>query len=83
MTKHFSHYIALIFILIAAVVAFVEFSFDRQFQIYATLAAGSGYVAWGVVHHYIHKDLYLSIVVEYVVVALLGSVSIITLINHI
>jgi hypothetical protein len=35
-----------------------------------------GYVVWGLVHHYIHRELYFSTVVEYVSIALLGAIAV-------
>jgi len=39
-----------------------------------------GYVTWGVVHHYVHKDLYLEVVLEYIFVSILGLVLVFSLI---
>jgi len=80
MTKHLPHYISLIGILGAGVTGFIIFSHDRQFQGAVSIALASGYVAWGVIHHYLHKDLYVSVVIEYLVIATLGLVIIFSLI---
>ncbi|MFZ3301927.1 MAG: hypothetical protein WA152_04410 [Microgenomates group bacterium] len=78
--KHISHYFSLMTIFIAGVVGFYVFSYDQSFQIAVVIAMSLSYVSWGVIHHAIHKDLCLSIVLEYAAIALLGSVLILSLI---
>ena len=73
-TKHVFHYLPLLGMLTATVLGFYLFTYDRAFQLALGIAAASGYVAWGLVHHHIHKDFYLSIVLEYIAVACLGVV---------
>lgn len=77
--KHLPHYLSLIGILVFGLLAFTIFSYDRSFQIAVAAALSLAYISWGVVHHYIHKDLYLSVVLEYIVVSLLGFVIITSL----
>lgn len=78
--KHLSHYFSLITIFIAGVVGFYIFSYDRFFQIGVAVAMACAYVSWGIIHHTIHKDICLSIILEYVAVATLGVVMLISLI---
>ena len=80
MTKHFVHYTSLIAIAVASLTAFMIFSYDRYSQSAVAIALASGYISWGVLHHYLHKDLYLSVVIEYLVIALLGLVVIFSLV---
>ena len=54
------------------------FAYDKKFQEVVLLASASGYVSWGMVHHYIHRDLDLEVVFEYVAIAFLGLVLIYT-----
>jgi hypothetical protein len=72
LSHHFSHYFSLFGILGAGLVAFLIFSYDRTFQISVIAAVSFAYVIWGVIHHYLHKDLYFSVILEYVIVAALG-----------
>jgi hypothetical protein len=74
LTRHASHYLPLIGILITTLLGFYIFAYDRAFQLALGIAAASGYVSWGLVHHHIHKDLHLSIILEYLAVAILGVV---------
>ena len=77
--KHLPHYLPLLGIFALAVVAFLISSYDRFFLMGVSIAVAASYVAWGVVHHSIHRDLHLSVVVEYIVVAALGLVIVFSL----
>lgn len=79
MSKKFPHYVALFGILGAAIFGFFLFPWDKDFQISLVVATGAAYAAWGVIHHYLHNDLYLETVVEYLGTAILGSALLITL----
>ncbi len=68
--KHFPHYTVLIGILLISLLGFYIFSYDSAFQIAIVIASAVGYITWGVVHHAIHQDLYLSVIVEYLTVAI-------------
>jgi len=70
--SHIQHYVPLFGILFACIVGFSVFSYDRLFQMTVVLGSSLAYVAWGVVHHYIHKDLHLSVIIEYITIAALG-----------
>lgn len=78
--KNLPHYLSLAGILIAGVVGFMVFSYERAFLIAVAIGLALAYVAWGVIHHSIHRDLYLSVVIEYIVVASLGLVVMLSLI---
>lgn len=77
--KHLPHYLPLLGIFALAVVAFLISSYDRFFLMGVSIAVAVSYVAWGVVHHSIHRDLHLSVIVEYIVVAALGLVIVFSL----
>jgi hypothetical protein len=78
--KHFIHYLSLFAILIAGLIGFYLFSYDRLFQAAVGVAISVSYVAWGIVHHSIHDDLEPSVIVEYILVASLGLVIVFSLI---
>ena len=80
MSKHLPHYISLIGILIAGILGFYFFSYDRFFQTAIVIALALSYVSWGIIHHAIHKDICLSIIMEYIAVSILGVVIALTLI---
>jgi hypothetical protein len=70
--KHVQHYAPLIGILVAGVIGFILFPNDIGIQMAAIIATAAGYVSWGIIHHHLSRDLEASIVVEYVMVAVLG-----------
>ncbi len=72
--KHFSHYFSLIGICFATLVGFFVFSYDKNFQFAIITAFCVSYFVWGLVHHTIHKNLSLQIMIEYAVIASLGFV---------
>lgn len=78
--KDLPHYLSLAGILAAGIIGFMVFSYESVFQIAVAIGLALAYVAWGIIHHAIHRDLYLSVVVEYIVVASLGLVVILSLI---
>ncbi len=79
-SKHLPHYLSLIGIFVAGFIGFWYFGYDKLFQAAVAIAIAVAYVVWGIVHHYIHKDLYLSVVIEYIVVASLGLVLVFSLV---
>jgi hypothetical protein len=78
--RHLPHYLTLLGLLFAGILAFVIFSYDKMFQIGVLAAVAASYVAWGIIHHAIHKNLHLSVVIEYLVVAALGLIVVLSLI---
>lgn len=78
-SKHFPHYFPLLGIFIFGILAFMVFSYDKNFQMVVAAAVAVSYVFWGIVHHIVHKDLYLSVVFEYIAVAFLGLVIVFSL----
>lgn len=78
--KHLPHYFVLLGMFLAGIVAFSLFSYDRVFQMIVAVAVAVSYFVWGIIHHAIHRDLYFSVVVEYLAVACLGLVIVFSLI---
>ncbi len=78
--SHITHYSLLFGILILGTFGFWFFSYDKIFQAVIAVAVSISYVAWGIMHHYIHKDLCLEIIMEYVFMAILGLIVIFSLI---
>lgn len=79
-SKHLPHYLALLGILFFGFLGFVLFSYDRGFQIAIAYASAASYVAWGIIHHWLHHDLYLAVVVEYLAIATLGLFIVLSLV---
>lgn len=77
---HLAHYLPLLGILLAGFLGLILFSYDRNFQIFVAIATACSYATWGIIHHLIHQDLDLSVVIEYLVVAAFGLVIVFSLI---
>lgn len=67
-------------ILLAGFSGLILFSYDKSFQTAVALALVAGYTSWGIVHHYLHRDLHFEIVLEYLIIAVLGFVTIFSLV---
>jgi hypothetical protein len=80
LVKHLPHYLSLIGILFAGFGGLVLFSYDKYFQLSVAIAVAAAYVAWGVVHHLLHKDFHLEILLEYLAVSILGLTIILSLV---
>ena len=78
--KHLPHYLPLLGILVVCVIAFIFFPYDTFFKGAVLVAAAVSYVFWGIIHHHIHEELHISVVVEYILVASLGLIIILSLI---
>lgn len=78
--KHLPHYIPLIGIFSAGVLAFFFFSYDKQFQIGVAISVAAGHLTWGIVHHMMHKDFSPEIVLEYLAVSILGLAAMVSVI---
>lgn len=79
-SKHLPHYLSLFGIFAAACVAFVLFGSDKLFLVGVVVATSAAYLSWGIIHHLIHGDLYMSVALEYLAVSILGAILVLTLI---
>lgn len=77
--KHLPHYISLIGILIASILAFIIFSYDQIFLLGIAVATSAAYFSWGIIHHLLHGDLSFSVLLEYLAISFLGAVLLISL----
>jgi len=73
-SKHMYHYLSLILIVLVGLVALVFFSYNEHVSIAILVGLAFAYVAWGVIHHSSRRDLYLSVILEYIVIASFGLV---------
>ena len=78
--KNLPHYLSLLGIFVVGILAFVFFSYDPAFKIAVIISIAVSYVVWGIMHHYLNKDLYLEVVLEYIAVAVLGLIIVFSLI---
>ena len=73
------HYLSLAAMLSLAIGIFWFFNFQRQVQVLVIILTAVAYVLWGIMHHKIKKDLSKSIVAEYLLIATVASLMLITL----
>lgn len=73
-TKHLAHFTPLIGILIFTAGGYFVFSYDKLFQAVIIISASISYVVWGLIHHHMHDEVHISIILEYVAIAFLGLV---------
>lgn len=78
--KDLPHYMLLFGILLAGFAGLILFSYDKNFQAAVAIATGVSYVTWGLIHHHIHRDLHFEVFMEYLAVAILGTVILFSLI---
>lgn len=78
--KHLSHYTVLLGIILVSFFGLILFSYDKIFQVAISFALALSYITWGLVHHYLNKDLHVETFIEYLVVAILGFVILFTMV---
>lgn len=78
-SKHFPHYAVLVGMFAAGFIGFVAFAYDTNFKIALSVSLATGYLAWGVVHHCLHRLITMSIILEYAAVSCLGLVILLSL----
>lgn len=81
--EHTNHYLVLLFILVFGALAFFYFQRMPQVQILSVFITAVFYVVWGVAHHYLEGDLHFRVIIEYVAIALLGFLILLTLIKRV
>ncbi len=77
--RHVLQYIVLCLILSSILALLIFFNGNPAIQKVLIIFAGGWYIIWGYVHHYKEKTLDLSIIIEYALYGILGSVLVIGL----
>jgi predicted membrane channel-forming protein YqfA (hemolysin III family) len=72
MKDHLVHYTPLVGILAATILGFCMVTYDKGFRGAIIVAAAVSYVFWGITHHWLHRDLHIVVILEYIAIALLG-----------
>jgi len=67
--KEAKHYLTLGAVLAVGFGLYWMFNFNRQVQIWITIGMGCVYVLWGMIYHALRRELYLRIILEYLLVA--------------
>lgn len=69
--RHLDHYILLATLLLGGVLALLWFRRNETIQLTVLAITGAGYVLWGIMHHKRESDLSFTLVLEYILTALL------------
>jgi hypothetical protein len=68
MKTHIVHFSILALILVVGSLTFLSLAGNPQLQAVTGITMAVAYVAWGIVHHSLRKDLHVRIVIEYILV---------------
>jgi len=71
--RHPLHYFTLLCVMLVGLWGVLWFSYHPPTQLILMVAMAASYVVWGILHHHQHRDLHLKIVLEYLLLATLGS----------
>ena len=72
--KHPFSFSLLFVALMVAVILYLYFGFDTHLQRRVIYSTGAFYFLWSLIHHYQKGDLSLSLVLEYLMVALFAAI---------
>ncbi len=70
--RHPVHYFTLLCVMLTGLWGIFWFDYYHPLQIAIVVSMGVSYVVWGIIHHTLHKDIHLKIVMEYLLVAVLA-----------
>jgi hypothetical protein len=70
--KHYGYYAGLLIIALGGLFLITRTGVDYQLKMLLIVLITLFYIVWGVLHHYIHHDLTVKIVLEYVLIGSLG-----------
>ena len=76
MKQHYIHFIILAAMIGAGVLGFFFTQGNPGLQFFIGILTSLAYVAWGLLHHAIQKDLHPKVVIEYV---LIGAIAVVLL----
>lgn len=79
----YKDYLALLTLLAFGLLGFLYFDYDRQFQNAVVVITALGYIVWGVIHHRLRGDFHLKVFVEYCMVAFLGTILVLVLLERV
>lgn len=71
--KHVIHYLILLLIIIVGGTGFL-WQTDKTVKFLLAVVVAAGYVGWGIIHHYLEKNLNLKIVLEYLFMGILALI---------
>jgi len=72
------HYIVLFSIVGVGATAFFQLAGNSPLQLLIGIVTTLSYIGWGIIHHALHGDLHMKVVVEYAVIGLVAIFFLIT-----
>lgn len=81
MKFHYFHFLILVIILSLGIGLFFYAQGNRSLQLVVGIATALSYVAWGLIHHGLQRDLYPKVVVEYVLMGLIAMLLLMTILG--
>lgn len=72
MKKHIGYYICQLGVFITLILVISRLGDQKPLQMALVVFMAFFYAGWGILHHIVHHDLKLKIVLEYVTIAMLG-----------
>lgn len=75
------HFGILMVILGVGIAAFASFAGNRGAQLGIGILTTVAYVAWGTIHHAVEGDLYPKVVVEYILIATIAIILLLTMVG--
>lgn len=76
---HLSHYLSLLVILNIGLGAFFFFRFNPAYQAGVMVVTSFAYILWGIIHHFLCEDLHIKVILEYLLIALLANLLVLSL----
>ena len=76
---YYLHFGVLIIILSLGISLFFYAQGNRSIQLAVGIATSLAYIAWGIIHHAMQRDLYPKVVVEYVLMGLIAILLLMTI----
>lgn len=70
--KHIWYYAGLVIVLSISFLLILQTSYDKNIQMGIGLIMAFFYVGWALLHHVVHHDIHIKIVLEYVLFGVLG-----------
>lgn len=80
--EYWLDYVILGVVLLMGVGAFRVFSAQTTGGVLVALLLAAFYFFWGIVHHFLKKDLHLQVMLEYLLISLLGLIVFLSLIKR-
>jgi hypothetical protein len=81
--NHLFQYFLLFLLMVIAFFSYIKVTGNIEKQLQIGIVTGLTYIAWGIYHHLLDRDLNWKIVVEYITIALVGIAMLWLLLSYI